>query len=65
MPSLAAGKPAALVQKEWGRREDSDLQIYKDSAKTRTVFFTPGVLTTPKQIKEELSLITNRTSIWH
>ncbi|TFH54453.1 AAA family ATPase [Glutamicibacter arilaitensis] len=55
-------KAAALVE-EWGRREDSDLQIYKDLAKTRTVFFTPGILTTPKQIKEELSLITNRTSI--
>lgn len=56
-------REAETLVEQWGRREDSDHQINNDLAKTRTVFFTPGVLTTPKQIKEELAQLTTRTSI--
>ncbi|MFZ0667089.1 MAG: AAA family ATPase, partial [Acidimicrobiales bacterium] len=42
---------------------ESDSPIYAALAKSRTVFYTPGVLTTPRHLKEELDHITVRVSI--
>lgn len=39
---------AQTLLEEWGPREDSDFQVYAALARKRTVFFTPGVLTTPQ-----------------
>lgn len=44
-------------------REDSDRQIYAALARSRTVFYTPAVLTTPKQIHVEIEHISSRVSI--
>lgn len=55
-------KAQALLE-EWGPREDSDFQVYAALARKRTVFFTPGVLTTPKQVQQDLADLTARVSI--
>ena len=47
----------------WGPRADTDFAVYAALAKARTVFFTPTVLTTPRQLKEELNHITSRVDI--
>src|SRR5699024_6286435 len=54
---------AQTLLEEWGPREDSDFQIYAALARKRTVFFTPGVLTTPKQVQQDLTDLTARVSI--
>lgn len=54
---------AQTLLEEWGPREDSDFQIYAALARKRTVFFTPGVLTTPKQVQQDLADLTARVSI--
>lgn len=38
----------------WGPREDSDAAIYATAARTRTAFYTPGVLTSAKIVRAEL-----------
>lgn len=48
---------------QWGPRDDSDFQIYAALARARTVFYTPAVLTSPKQIHAELEHISTRVSI--
>ena len=47
----------------WGPRDDTDFAVYAALAKAKTVFYTPAVLTTPRQLKEELGLITSRVDI--
>jgi DNA transposition AAA+ family ATPase len=47
----------------WGPRADTDAQVHAGLARRRTVFYTPGVLTTPRLVKDELGLLTQRTSI--
>ncbi|MBG6182040.1 hypothetical protein IWX62_003268 [Arthrobacter sp. CAN_A1] len=37
--------------------------MHASLARRRTVFYTPGVLTTPRLMKDELGLLTQRTSI--
>lgn len=54
---------AQTLLDEWGPRDDSDYQIYAALARSRTVFYTPAVLTTPKQIHAELEHISTRVSI--
>lgn len=54
---------AQTLLEEWGPREDSDFQIYAALARKRTVFFTPGVLTTPRQVQQDLADLTARVSI--
>lgn len=36
----------------WGPRSDSDAQVYAALAKSRTVLYTPSVLTTPRALKD-------------
>lgn len=54
---------AQTLLEDWGPRDDSDLQVYAALARQRTVFFTPGVLSTPKQVQQDLAHITSRVSI--
>lgn len=48
---------------EWGPRDDSDFQIYASLAKKRTVFYTPGVLSTPKETRSDIEHLTIRVSL--
>lgn len=54
---------AQTLLEEWGPRDDSDFQVYAALARKRTVFFTPGVLTTPKQLQQDLADLTARVAI--
>ena len=47
----------------WGPRADSDAKIYAALARSRTVFYTPSVLTTPRNLKDELNQAITRTNI--
>lgn len=47
----------------WGPREDSDARIYATAARTRTAFYTPGVLTTARLLRDELDQTTARVGI--
>lgn len=47
----------------WGPRSDSDAQVYAALAKSRTVLYTPSVLTTPRALKDELDQVITRTNI--
>src|SRR5690625_3199792 len=55
-------KAEALLQ-DWVPRYDSDYKVYAALAQKRTVFFTPEVLSTPPQFKDDLAHITARVSI--
>ncbi|MBG6191671.1 DNA transposition AAA+ family ATPase [Arthrobacter sp. CAN_A212] len=48
---------------DWGPRKESDEKIHAALARTRTVFYTPTVLTTTKDIKSDLDHITIRVSL--
>ncbi|WP_188484832.1 AAA family ATPase, partial [Cellulomonas carbonis] len=39
---------------DWGPRSDDDAKIYAALAKNRTALYTPGVLTTPRLLREDL-----------
>lgn len=54
---------AETLLEEWGPRDDSDAQVYAALARRRTVFFTPEVPATPKQVKEDLTHICDRVAI--
>src|SRR5699024_1767334 len=54
---------AQTLLEQWGPHVDSDLQIYAAMDRKRTVYFTPGVLTTPKQIQLDLADLTAWFSI--
>ena len=41
--------------KDRGPRRDSDAKTYAIAARTRTVFYTPDVLSSPKQLDQQLS----------
>jgi len=47
----------------WGPRADSDAKIYSALAKSRTVLYTPGVLTTPRLLRSDLDQAVARTNI--
>jgi hypothetical protein len=47
----------------WGPRDDCDFAVYADLAKNRTDFYTPEVLTTPRQLRDALLDITTRVDI--
>ena len=47
----------------WGPRSDSDAQVYAALAKSRTVLYTPSVLTTPRTLKDELTQAITRTNM--
>ncbi len=44
----------ALVE-DWGPRDDSDAKVYAALARSRTVFYTPAVKTSQKQLIDDLS----------
>jgi DNA transposition AAA+ family ATPase len=54
---------AQKLLEEWGPREESDHQVYAALARSRTVFYTPAVLTTPKQIHAGIEHTNSRVSI--
>lgn len=58
----ASWQHAETLLEQWGPRQESDPKIYAALAKTRSVFFTPGVLTRPNQIQEELARTITRAS---
>jgi DNA transposition AAA+ family ATPase len=47
----------------WGPREDTDAKVYAALADARTVFYTPTVGSTLRELREELKLLTSRTGI--
>lgn len=47
----------------WGPREDSDAKVYAALARSRTVFYTPAVRATFKQVVAELSELTARVDV--
>jgi DNA transposition AAA+ family ATPase len=47
----------------WGPREDSDAKAYAALASARTVFYTPTVGGTLRELREELKLLTSRADI--
>jgi DNA transposition AAA+ family ATPase len=48
---------------EWGPRQDSDAATNATLNRSRTVFYTPTVTLTLRQLDEELNLLTNRLDI--
>ena len=48
---------------DWGPRSETDTKIYAALAKSRTVVYTPGVLTTPRLLRDDLNLAISRTNI--
>lgn len=44
----------------WGRREDSDLQVYAALARSRAVFYTPTVGGTLRELRQDLSGLLGR-----
>lgn len=48
---------------DWGPRSENDIKIYAALAKSRTVLYTPGVLTTPRLLRDDLNLAISRTNI--
>jgi DNA transposition AAA+ family ATPase len=54
---------AVPLLETWGPRDDSDFAVYAALAKNRTVFYTPEVLTTPRQLRDGLLDITTRVDI--
>ncbi|MDZ4351776.1 AAA family ATPase [Pseudarthrobacter sp. J1738] len=54
---------AQKLLEEWGPREESDHQVYAALSRSRTVFYTPAVLTTPKQIHADIEHTSTRVSI--
>src|SRR5699024_3803462 len=54
---------AQTLPEECGPPEDPDSRMSAALARKRTVFFTPGVLTTPKQIQHDLADLTASVSI--
>ena len=53
---------AERLLEEWGPRDDSDLPIYAALARKRTVFYTPAVLSTPRQVRDDLTGLTVQVS---
>lgn len=49
--------------RDWGPRNDSDAQVYALAARTRTAFYTPAVLASPKATQDELTHEVNRLGI--
>lgn len=49
--------------RDWGPRSDSDAQVYALAARTRTAFYTPAVLASPKATQEELAHEVSRLGI--
>lgn len=47
----------------WGPRSEDDAEIYAALARSRTVLYTPSVLTTPRTLKDELNQAITRTNI--
>lgn len=47
----------------WGPREQSDAQVYAALARSRTVFYTPTVRGTLRELREDLKLLTGRVEI--
>lgn len=47
----------------WGPRSDNDAKIYAALNRSRTVLYTPSVLTTPRTLKDELTQAITRTNI--
>ena len=47
----------------WGPRSDDDAKIYAALNRSRTVLYTPSVLTTPRTLKDELNQAITRTNI--
>src|SRR5699024_3916158 len=48
---------------DWGPRTEEDAKVYAALAKSRTVLYTPSVLTTPRLLQEELHEVVTRTNI--
>lgn len=53
---------AERLLEEWGPRDDSDFPIYAALARKRTVFYTPAVLSTPRQVRDDLTGLTVQVS---
>ena len=53
------GSSAARSSRSMGPREDSDAKVYAALARSRTVFYTPTVGSTNKQLVEELTHLTH------
>lgn len=47
----------------WGPRSDNDAKIYAALNRSRTVLYTPSVLTTPRTLKDELTQAITRTNM--
>lgn len=49
--------------RDWGPRSEADKQVYALAARTRTAFYTPAVLASPKATQDELTHDVNRLGI--
>ena len=47
----------------WGPREDSDKEVYATLSRSRTVFYTPTVASTLRELRDDLKLLYNRVNI--
>lgn len=47
----------------WGPRQDSDAKVYAALASARTIFYTPTVGGTLRELREDLKLLTSRADI--
>ncbi|MGW4720777.1 AAA family ATPase [Nocardia sp. NPDC004260] len=53
---------AAHLLTTWGRREDSDHDVYAALARSRTVFYTPTVAAPLRQLRDDLQRLTMRVN---
>ena len=51
---------AETLLEQWGPRHDSDAAVYAALARSRTVFYTPHTTATPRQLGDDLTLLTGR-----
>lgn len=54
---------AAHLLTTWGKREDSDLEVYAALARSRTVLYTPHVAATLKEFRTDLDHLHSRVNI--
>ncbi|MGY1961492.1 AAA family ATPase [Nocardia gipuzkoensis] len=54
---------AGHLLRTWGPREDSDKDVYAALARSRTVFYTPTVAATLRELRDDLKLLYNRVNI--
>ncbi len=54
---------AEHLLRNWGPREETDRDVYAALSRSRTVFYTPAVAAPLRELRDDLTLLTNRINI--